>query len=161
MKRAYCLGALTALALGATTAAHADVDISVAIQGEIAPGVYGRVDLNGRPPPPLVYAEPIIIEQPPPHVVVAEPLYLHVPPEHARAWRLHCHEYHACNRQVYFVRSHEYDPGYVREKERERYEEHLRHEVEHERREERREERHEEHREHQHDHDHDHDHGHH
>src|SRR5215470_2602178 len=66
MKTAYCLGALTALALGATTAAHADVDISVAIQGEIAPGVYGRIDLNGRPPPPLVYAKPVIIEQPPP-----------------------------------------------------------------------------------------------
>src|SRR5690349_9121323 len=114
MKRAYYLGALTALALGAATGAQADVDISVAIQGEIAPGVYGRVDLNGRPPPQLVYARPVIIEQPPPHVVVAEPLYLHVPPEHARAWRVHCHEYHACNRQVYFVKSREYEPGYIR-----------------------------------------------
>src|SRR2546428_5956882 len=104
MQRAYYLGALAALALGATAAAHADVDISVAIRGEIAPGVYGRVDLGGRSPPPLVYARPVIIEQPPTHVVVAEPLYLHVPPEHARAWRLHCREYHACNRQVYFVR---------------------------------------------------------
>src|ERR1700756_4959515 len=80
MKTAYFLAIATAAALGAT-AAHADVDISVAIQGEIAPGVYGRVDLNGRPPPPLVYAQPVIIERPPPHVVVAEPLYLHVPPE--------------------------------------------------------------------------------
>jgi hypothetical protein len=157
MKTAYCLGALMALAMGATTAAYADVDISVAIQGEIAPGVYGRVDLNGRPPPPLVYARPVIIEQPPPHVVVAEPLYLHVPPEHARAWRLHCHEYHACNRQVYFVKSREYEPGYIREKEHEKYEKHLRHE-------ERREERREEHWDHGHGHDHDdddHDHGHH
>jgi hypothetical protein len=143
MKKAYCLGAVVALALGATTAAHADVDISVAIQGEIAPGVYGRVDLNGRPPPPLVYAQPVVIEQPPPHVVYA-PLYLHVPPEHARDWRLHCHEYHACDRQVYFVRSREYDPEYIRAKERERYEEQRRHEEEHERRDERHEERREE-----------------
>src|SRR6266850_1076644 len=120
MKTAYCWGLVAALALGAT-AAHADVDISVAIQGELAPGVYGRVDLNGGPRPPLVYARPVIIEQPPAHVVVAEPLYLHVPPEHARAWRLHCSEYHACNRQVYFVRSQEYEPGYIRARERERH----------------------------------------
>ena len=157
MKTAYCVGALATLALGATSAAHADVDISVAIQGEIAPGVYGRVDLGGRPPPPLVYATPVIIEQPPPHVVVAEPLYLHVPPEHARDWRLHCHEYHACNRQVYFVKSREYDPDYIRAREHERYDEHRRHE---ERREERHEERREEHYEHRHDHDDDHGHGH-
>jgi hypothetical protein len=116
MQRAYFLGALATLALGATTAAHADVDISVAIQGDVAPGVYGRVDLGGRPPPPLVYAKPVIIQQPPTHVVVAEPLYLHVPPEHARSWRLHCREYHACSRQVYFVRSAEYEPGYGRAK---------------------------------------------
>jgi hypothetical protein len=144
------------LALGATTVAHADVDISVAIQGEVAPGIYGRVDLGGRPAPPLVFARPVIIQPPPRTVVVAEPLYLHVPPEHARAWRLHCREYHACNRQVYFVKSREYEPGYIRAKEHERYEKHVRHEEEHERREERREERHEDH--HGHD---DHDHGHH
>jgi len=164
MKTAYCLGVVAALALGGT-AAHADVDISVALRGEIAPGVYGRVDLGGRPPPTLVYAKPVIIEQPPPHVVVAEPLYLHVPPEHARAWRLHCREYHACNRQVYFVKSREYEPGYIRAREHEREEarreEHYRH-VEHERHEEHREERREDrHEHHDHDNDHDDDHGHH
>ena len=167
MKTAYCLGVVAALALGAT-AAHADVDISVAIRGEIAPGVYGRVDLGGHPPPPVVYARPVIIEQPPAHVVVAEPLYLHVPPEHARAWRLHCREYHACNRQVYFVKSREYEPEYIRAREHEREEarreEHYRH-VEHERheerREERREERHDDHEHHDNGHDHDDDHGHH
>lgn len=164
MKNAYCMAALAALALGAT-AAYADVDIGVAIHGEIAPGVYGRVDIGGRPPPTLVYAKPVIIEQPPPHVVVAEPLYLHVPPEHARAWRVHCHEYHACNRQVYFVKSREYDPGYIRAREHERQEalrhEQLRHEEhvvrQEEKHEVRREERHEEHDRHDHGHDHDHD----
>jgi hypothetical protein len=173
MKNTYFMGVLAALALGAT-AAYADVDIGVAIHGEIAPGIYGRVDLGGRPPPTLVYARPVIIEQPPAHVVVGEPVYLHVPPEHARAWRLHCHEYHACNRQVYFVKSAEYEPEYIRARERERHEEVLRHEQlrhdEHmiraeerhdERREERHEERHEEHEHYDHDHDgHDHDHDH-
>jgi hypothetical protein len=160
MKNTYCIGALAALALGAS-AAYADVDIGVTIRGEIAPGVYGRVDIGGGPPPTLVYAKPVLIERPPPHVVVEEPVYLHVPPEHARAWRLHCHEYHACNRQVYFVRSAEYDPGYIRAKERERaeirHDEHVRHE-ERERHEERREERREEHEDRE-DHDHGHDHG--
>jgi hypothetical protein len=165
MKKAYCTAALAALAFGAT-AAYADVDIGVAIRGEIAPGVYGRVDIGGRPPPTLVYAAPVIIDQPPPYVVVAEPVYLHVPPEHARDWRLHCHEYHACNRQVYFVKSAEYDPEYIRARERERNEalrhEQLRHEEHEERHEERRaehEERHEDRREEHERHDHDHDHG--
>jgi hypothetical protein len=167
MKQTYCIAALAALAFGATTA-NADVDISVAIQGEIAPGVYGRVDIGGRPAPTLVYATPVIIEQPPQHVVVEEPIYLHVPPEHARAWRLHCREYHACNRQVYFVRSAEYEPGYIRAREHEgeelrrqerdiRREERDRHE-EHDRHEERHDEqwRRQEHDDHEHDHDHDH-----
>jgi hypothetical protein len=160
MKYTYCMAAFATLALGAT-AAYADVDLGVAIHGEIAPGVYGRVDLGGRPAPALVYAKPVIIEQPPSHVVVGEPLYLHVPPEHARAWRLHCHEYHACNRQVYFVKSREYDPEYIRARDRERHEA-LRHEQLHheehvvhaeERHDERREERHEEHEHYDHGHD--------
>jgi hypothetical protein len=164
MKKTYCITALAALAFGAT-AAYADVDIGVAIRGEIAPGVYGRVDIGGRPRPTLVYARPVIIEQPPPHVVMEEPVYLHVPPEHARAWRLHCHEYHACNRQVYFVKSVEYDPDYIRARERERQEA-LRHEQlrreehvvhEEERHDERREERRDDHERRDHDHEHDHD----
>jgi hypothetical protein len=164
MKSAYSVAAMVALALGAT-AAYADVDIGVAIRGEIAPGVYGRVDIGGRPPPALVYAQPVIIEQPPPYVVVAEPLYLHVPPEHARDWRLHCNEYHACNRQVYFVKSREYEPAYIRAHEHERQEaarrEQLRYEEhgvrEEDRHEARREERHEDHERHDRDRGHDHD----
>lgn len=116
MRSVFYCAALAAVACGATVAS-ADVDISVALRGEIAPGVYGRVDIGGRPPPPLVYAQPVVIE-PAAAVVEAEPVYLHVPPEHARAWRLHCHEYHACNRRVYFVRSEEYEPGYVRGRDR-------------------------------------------
>lgn len=89
-----------------------DVDFGVTIRGEVVPGVYGRVDLGQHNPPPVVYARPVVIE-PAPVGVAVEPLYLHVPPEHAHAWRLHCHEYHACNRPVYFVRSREYEPGYA------------------------------------------------
>jgi hypothetical protein len=104
------------LAAGAPLAHAGDVSVGVSITGEILPGVYGRVDLANRPPPPLVYAEPVVIVRPPPHVVYA-PVYLHVPPGHAKNWRKHCLEYDACGRPVYFVKSAEYDPGYRRDDE--------------------------------------------
>jgi len=90
-----------------------NVSISATITGEIVPGVYGKVVLGNRPPPPLVYAQPVVAVP----VVVTErmpmePIYLHVPPGHAKHWRKHCEEYNACNRPVYFVRSAEYEPGY-------------------------------------------------
>ena len=161
MKHIYGMAAVASLALGAT-AAHADVDLSVAIHGEIAPGVYGRVDIGNRPPPALVYAQPVMIEPPPAQVTVAEPIYLHVPPEHAHNWQMYCHEYHACNRRVYFVKSVEYDPAYIRAREHEREEARREQHEEHEMRQEERHERHEEerrerHEDHDHDRDHDHD----
>ena len=88
-----------------------NLDINVLLSGQVAPGVYGQVQLGNAPPPPVVYAQPMLIEpqsSPPP------PVYLHVPPGHAKNWRQHCHEYRACNRPVYFVRSAEYAPDYDR-----------------------------------------------
>jgi len=157
--RHLVLGA--ALACGAGSLAHAQsISVNAMITGEVVPGVYGQVVIGGRPPPPVVYAQPVVAEpviaEPAPVVVAAppEPIYLHVPPGHARDWHHHCHEYHACNRPVYFVRSAEYEPGY---RARHDYEERGRgHE-------------HEEHghhwdddrdRDHERDHDRDHDHGH-
>ncbi len=107
--------------VAAVPLAHAQsVSINATITGEIAPGVYGQVVLGNRPPPPLVYAQPVVAVP----VVVAEPvpmepIYLHVPPGHAKHWRKHCHEYNACNRPVYFVRSAEYEPGYRPERRQE------------------------------------------
>ena len=123
MNRVIRSACLMALAFGAYTplASAGDVDISVAIKGEIAPGVYGRVDLTNRPaPPPVVYAQPVVIERPPPAAVAVEPIYLHVPPGHAHNWRKYCHQYHACNRPVYFVKSAEYEPGYGRDRDHHR-----------------------------------------
>jgi hypothetical protein len=115
---------LSVLAFGTVVplAQAQNVSISATITGEIVPGVYGHVVLGNRPPPPLVYAQPVVAVP----VVVAErmpiePIYLHVPPGHARNWRKHCHEYNACNRPVYFVRSAEYEPGYRPDR---RHEEH-------------------------------------
>ncbi len=87
-------------------------DVGVRASGEVAPGVYGRVDIRNRPPPPVVYTQPMIIVGQP----RVAPVYLHVPPGHAKNWSKHCHKYDACGTPVYFVRSQEYEPGYQRPK---------------------------------------------
>lgn len=94
---------------GLATAHAADVSVGVTVAGEVAPGVYGRVDI-GNTPPPLVYAQPVIIARQPRPL---PPLYMHVPPGHAKNWAKHCQKYNACGRPVYFVKSAEYEPGYV------------------------------------------------
>ncbi len=99
-----------ALAGGASLATAADVSISVG--GEISPGVYGRIDIGNRTPPPVVYTQPVLVTPPPRGVVVGAPIYLNVPPGHAKHWSKHCAAYNACGQRVYFVKSAEYDPGY-------------------------------------------------
>jgi hypothetical protein len=115
MKRIrIALLAAMSCALLAPLARAQSISVNAMISGQIVPGVYGQVTLGDRPPPPVVYAQPVIV-QPAPVVVGAapvEPIYLHVPPGHAKHWKEHCHEYHACNRPVYFVKSAEYEPGY-------------------------------------------------
>jgi hypothetical protein len=106
---------LPALLVAALPLAHAqNVSFNATISGQVVPGVYGQVAIGNGPAPPVVYAQPVIA-QPSPVIVGAapvEPIYLHVPPGHAKNWHKHCHEYHACERPVYFVRSAEYQPGY-------------------------------------------------
>jgi hypothetical protein len=97
------------LLAGAGVCAAGDLNIHLMLSGEVAPGVYGQVQIGNGGPPPLVYAQPMLIE---PQAAPPPPVYLHVPPEHAKNWRKHCREYNACNRPVYFVRSKEYEPGY-------------------------------------------------
>ncbi len=103
------LAALGALSLASLHAAAADPIVNISVGGEIAPGVYGRVDFGNAPPPPVLYPQPVIIAQPARHVVM-QPVYLHVPPGHAKNWGKHCHRYDACGRPVYFVKSSEYEP---------------------------------------------------
>lgn len=99
------------LLAGAGACRGGDLNIHLMLSGEVAPGVYGQVQIGNESPPPLVNAQPILIEL---QSAPAPPVYLHVPPGHARNWRKHCREYNACNRMVYFVRSKEYELGYVR-----------------------------------------------
>lgn len=111
--------AFASLMLGSLAAHAGQPIINLSIGGEISPGVYGQVQFDNAPPPPVLYAEPRIIVRQPPNVVV-QPLYLHVPPGHAKNWARYCSRYDACNRPVYFVKSREYAPGYRDRKEKKR-----------------------------------------
>lgn len=111
------LSRLLALSLLSLAPAAALAQVNVYIEGEVRPGVYGRVRI-GDAPPPVVYAQPVTIVRP--RVVETrvvetrvaqpvQPLYLHVPPGHAKDWKKHCRKYDACSQPVYFVRSAEYE----------------------------------------------------
>jgi hypothetical protein len=103
-------------ALLACAAASAATQVSVIVEGQIKPGVYGRVEVgNPGAPPPVWRPQPVIIA-PQPAVVEVVPVYVHVPPGHARNWRRHCHKYQACGQPVYFVKSAEYEPGYKKKR---------------------------------------------
>ena len=116
--------AFVTLLLGSMAAHAGEPSVNVTIRGEVAPGVYGEVQVGNAPPPPVVYAQPVIIAPRPHHEHdEGRPMYLHVPPGHAKNWARHCREYNACDRQVYFVRSAEYEPGYQARKERMRRDE--------------------------------------
>jgi hypothetical protein len=105
---------MAAVALaGASVGRAGDLGINIILSGQVAPGVYGQVQLGNTAPPPVLYAQPMLIE---PQEASRPPVYLHVPPDHARNWRKYCRQYNACNRPVYFVRSAEYEPDYERRK---------------------------------------------
>lgn len=96
------LTAMSALLTGGVAQA-ATPYANASVEGALAPGVYGRIEIGNAPPPPLLYVQPVIIQRAP-VLVEQQPLYLHVPPGHAKKWSKHCARYNACNRPVYFVR---------------------------------------------------------
>jgi hypothetical protein len=87
----------------------ADVGVSISV-GQ--PGFYGQIDIGNISPPPVVYAQPVVVARSPEYVS-AQPIYLHIPPGHEKHWSKHCGEYHACGRPVYFVRDDWYNNEYV------------------------------------------------
>lgn len=96
------LAAVAGLLALAGGAAHAQASVNATVGGELAPGVYGRINIGNAPPPPLLYAEPIIIQRPA-LVIPRSPIYMYVPPGHAKNWSKHCSRYNACGQPVYFV----------------------------------------------------------
>lgn len=97
--------ALALLAALASLPATAQVSVSIG-----QPGFYGRLDIGGFPPPPLLFAEPMIIRPAP---VAYPPIYLRVPPGHAKNWGRYCGRYSACGRPVYFVQDDWYRQEYA------------------------------------------------
>jgi hypothetical protein len=95
------------LGLGINFAHASEGDKGTPLFSLIQPGFYGLVDIGNGPPPPVVYAQPILIASSSASDHAA-PIYLHVPPNHAKDWSKFCHKYNACNQPVYFVRSGEY-----------------------------------------------------
>jgi len=130
-------GALMAISARALAG---DVSVSVGIS---EPGLYGQINIGNVPPPPVIYAQPVVVQQAP-EFVAAPPIYLHVPPGYEKHWSKHCAEYHACGRRVFFVRHDWYQNEYLPRARIERE-----HAIA----------RHEEHEEHEHGHDRGHDHG--
>ena len=108
---------IAAIALVAAGAAQAQVGVSINVR---QPGVYGRIDIGGLPPPALVLPQPVLIA-PPPVVVQRAPIYLYVPPYQQQNWRRYCGRYGACGQPVYFVQDRwvrdrwaEHHPGWDR-----------------------------------------------
>jgi hypothetical protein len=99
------------MSAGLIASAAAGTSVNVSINGQVAPGVYGRINIGSGPVPVLVYPQPVVIYQPV-RPVQASPIYLSVPPGHSKHWGKHCRQYNACGQQVYFVRTAEYEPGY-------------------------------------------------
>jgi hypothetical protein len=93
--------AALALAALAATPALAETNVGVSI-GVHQPGVYGRIDIGNFPPPPVVYAQPVVIA-PTPVAIYQQPIYLYVPPGHQQRWAQYCGRYAACGQPVYFV----------------------------------------------------------
>ena len=87
-----------------------DVGVSITLN---QPGLFGQINIGevAQQPPQLIYAQPVIIQRDSRYG--AEPIYLHVPPGHEKHWDMHCAQYNACGRPVYFVRDDWYNREYV------------------------------------------------
>ncbi len=105
------LGSVAIGLVGLVSASASATDVAVSVGGEIKPGVYGRIDIGTRPPPLVLYPQPVVIVAPPRQAVPVTPVYMHVPPGHAKKWGKHCHQYNACGQAVYFVKNSD-DQGY-------------------------------------------------
>ena len=71
--------------------------------GALRPGIYGRIEVRGPTPPPVIYSLPMRVTQAS-IPVQAQPVYLYVPPGQVRKWKENCTRWSACDQPVLFVR---------------------------------------------------------
>jgi hypothetical protein len=96
------------------SAAQAQSYVNVTVGGRFAPGVYGQVAIGNSPPPPVVNAQPVIVER----TVYAPPVvYMHVPAQESRDWGRHCGHYGACGYAVHFVQVDEHNRWWEHQRE--------------------------------------------
>jgi hypothetical protein len=97
--------ALAAALLGILAAAPAmGSDLrNLTTGGPLRPGIYGRIEVRGSMPPPLIYSQPVLAGN---GFVAAgaKPVYLYVPPGQVRRWKENCGRWSACDQPVLFVR---------------------------------------------------------
>jgi hypothetical protein len=93
--------AILTLTAAAVLPAQAVTNIGVSI-GIVAPGQYGRIDIDNYPQPVVLHAHPIVIA-PSPVAIYQRPIYLYVPQTYQVDWGRYCGRYSACGQPVYFV----------------------------------------------------------
>ena len=71
--------------------------------GPLRPGVYGRIEVRGTTPPPVIYSLPVLASQAS-IPAKAKPVYLYVPPGQVRKWKDNCGRWSACDQPVLFIR---------------------------------------------------------
>lgn len=71
--------------------------------GPLRPGIYGRIEVRGPTPPPVIYSHPVMASRA--RIPKgAKPVYLYVPPGQVRKWKKSCAKWSACDQPVLFVR---------------------------------------------------------
>lgn len=105
--QAVTVAVVCIVALGTAVSAFADASPAyrnVTRGGPLRPGIYGRIVVKAKaPPPPVIYPQPVIASQ----AIVpetAKPVYLYVPPGQVRKWKQNCAHWSACDEAVLFVR---------------------------------------------------------
>ena len=79
-----------------------DSYVNVSSGEPLQPGVYGRIEVHGAPPP--LISQHALVAKKSLGPVQGEPLYFYLPAGQVRKWAVHCRQYAACERPVYFVR---------------------------------------------------------
>lgn len=100
------LAALAVFAGLPATAQAQDSYRNLTAGGPLRHGVYGRIEVRGNTPPPVIYSHPMLAGE----ATVparAQPVYLYVPPGQVRRWKQHCAKWSACQEPVLFVRMDE------------------------------------------------------
>ncbi|MDB5858325.1 MAG: hypothetical protein JWQ76_2014 [Ramlibacter sp.] len=94
--------ALLGVLAAAAPAAASDLR-NLTTGGPLRPGIYGRIEVRGSTPPPVIYSLPVLVGQPS-IPAQAQLVYLYVPPGQVRKWKDNCARWSACDQPVLFIR---------------------------------------------------------